>query len=66
MANRFGKAVERTRFRRHVREAFRLSELKNTQGFDLHVRVIAKNPDTFHNLQKTFAEIAQILKTQGG
>lgn len=62
MANRFGKAVERTRFRRHVREAFRLSELRYMQGFDLHVRVIAKEPDGFHALQKLFAKIAQILK----
>jgi ribonuclease P protein component len=62
MANRFGKAVERTRFRRCVREAFRLSELRDMQGFDVHVRVTAKDPDGFHDLQKLFARIAQILK----
>ncbi len=62
MANRFGKAVARTRFRRHVREAFRLSELRHMQGFDIHVRVTAKEPGGFHALQKLFVRIAQILK----
>jgi len=64
MANRFGKAVERTTFRRRVREAFRISKLRHMQGIDLHIRVLAKGPNTFHDIQKLFAQVIQILEKE--
>jgi len=64
MAKKFGRAVDRVRFRRYAREAFRHSQLRQMQGFDIHVRVVARGKIGFHDLEKLFSQLVEALETE--
>lgn len=59
VTKRFGRANVRVRFKRIVREAFRLSRAEFPQGYDLNIR--PRSLATQASMQDIHAEMCQVL-----
>jgi len=64
VSSKYGSAVLRNKFRRRVREAFRLSDLAHGHGIDIHIKPKKELFPEFSACCQLFSQLEDVIKRE--